>query len=81
MCLIRKQLAKTMSALRHPITAYDQILDRFYAISMEFLLVSCRNVPTSEERGEMAVFADQCMACKKFLIEKTNTFVAGSFTG
>ena len=29
----------------------------------------------------MAVFAGQYMACKKFLIEKINTFVAGSFTG
>ena len=48
--------------LRRPISPSDQIPDRFYVISMEFLLLSrrhssVRNVPSGEERGETDVFA------------------------
>ena len=46
-----------MQLLRRPISASDQIPDRFYVISMEFLSLSrrrssSRNVPGGEERGE-----------------------------
>ena len=42
---------------RRPISASDQIPDRFYVISMEFLSLSrrrssARNVPSGEVRGE-----------------------------
>ena len=51
-----------MYLLRRPISASDQISDRFYVISMEILSQSrrrssSRNVPSGEERGETAVFA------------------------
>ena len=50
-----------MYQLRQPISASDLLRD-FYVISMEFLSLSDRlsfaqNVPSSEERGEMAFFA------------------------
>ena len=61
-CLSFVTIAKTRKLLRRPITTSDQILDRFYIISMEFLSLSCRrscvgNVPSGEERGETDVFA------------------------
>ena len=51
-----------MKLLRRPISPSDQIPDRFYVISMEFLSLSQRcssvwNVPSGEERGETDVFA------------------------
>ena len=50
-----------MKLLRRPISASDRIPDRFYVISMEFLLRSrrhsfARNVPSGEEQGETDVF-------------------------
>ena len=61
-----------MKLLRRPISASDQIPDRFYVISMEFLSLSrrrssARNVPSDEERGETDVFAGyQITAIHKF---------------
>ena len=37
-------IAQWLEQLRHPIIAYDHIPDRFYVISLKFLLLS-RNVP------------------------------------
>ena len=51
-----------MQLLRRPISASERIPDRFYFISMEFLLLgrgrySSRNVLSGEERGQTVVFA------------------------
>ena len=48
-------IAKTMYLLRRQISTSDRIPDRFYVISMEFLLLSrrcssTRNVPSDEEQ-------------------------------
>ena len=42
--VIRKQIPKTMKLLCWLIRAPDQIPDRFYVISMEFLLLRCRHL-------------------------------------
>ena len=43
-CLLSVIHKQWLEQLRHPIVAYDHIPDRFYVISMKFLLLS-RNVP------------------------------------
>ena len=42
--VIRKKIPKTMKLLCWLIRAPDQIPDRFYVISMEFLLLRCRHL-------------------------------------
>ena len=56
---VRKQQLKQI-LLCWPIRAPDQIPNRFYVISMEFMLLkrghlSWQNIPSNEEPGEMAV--------------------------
>ena len=49
-----------MYQLCRPISTSDLIRDRFYIISVEFLSLGhsfIQNIPSSEERGEMAFFA------------------------
>ena len=67
--VIRQHIAKTIQLLRRPIRAPDQIPDRFYVISMKFLLLRHRrffplNVPSGGEREETAVFAGQNLFLK-----------------
>ena len=60
--VVRKKIAKKIQLLRRPIRALDQIPDRFYVTSMEFLWkrrkrLSWQNIPRGQEREETAVFA------------------------
>ena len=68
-----------MELLRHPISAYDRILDRSYVISVEFLLLSrrrssSRNVPSGEERGETLVFAGYAIICLLLALLTISTY-------